>query len=173
MPWWFWRAWQGRGAIDRRAASRARRTAGGRGSCRLPERRVWEVKTGALGGSRTETQTNSLGRLKLRGKRVKKARVLGCLVSPVSEVEEDAAEAARERIVLLHHGAVMRLFDLLADRLREYIAPSKDGRAEARGNARTAVEPLLPGEGWLSSSLRPSEGRVVTADDVGGVFPMC
>jgi hypothetical protein len=138
---------------------------------RRGERRVWEVKTGGAERVPRGDINQLLGQVEVERKRAAKARVLGCLVSPVAEVTDDAADAAREKITILQHGAVVRLFDLLADRFREYIARCQDGRATARGNARTAVEPLLPSPGWLETLLSPSAGRVLTTDDVAGLFP--
>jgi hypothetical protein len=45
---------------------------------------------------------------------------------------DDAAEAARDKIALVHHAAAVRLYDILADRLRQYAALSGDGSTEAR-----------------------------------------
>jgi hypothetical protein len=71
----------------------------------------------------------------------------------------DAAEAAHDRVVLLKHRAALRLYDLLADRLRQDDALSGDGNAIARGKARTTVELLLPADGWLGKLLaRPMAG---------------
>ena len=72
---------------------------------------------------------------------------------------------------LIHHDAVVRLFDTLADRFREYIGLCEDGSAEARGNARTTVEPLLPSPGWLGQLLSPSAGVVIGVDAITALFP--
>jgi hypothetical protein len=83
----------------------------------------------------------------------------------------DAAEAAHDKIVLINHGTAVRLYDLLADRLRQYVALCGDGNAEARGEARTKIEALLPPDGWLGKLLSPTQGKLVTVDDVARIFP--
>ncbi|MFF1399436.1 hypothetical protein ACFVZD_37265 [Streptomyces sp. NPDC058287] len=66
----------------------------------------------------------------------------------------------------------MRLDDLLADPLGQYDALCGDNNSEARGAARTRIEVLLPQEdGWLAMLLASSRGRLITADDVGAIFP--
>jgi hypothetical protein len=40
-------------------------------------------------------------------------------LTPATAVKGDAAEAAHDRIVLINHGAAIRLYDMLADRLRQ------------------------------------------------------
>ena len=73
----------------------------------------------------------------------------------------DGAEAARDKIALVSHEAAVRLYDLLADRLRQYAALCGSGNAEARGDARTKIEALLPPDGWLGRLLAPSQGKVI------------
>ena len=85
--------------------------------------------------------------------------------------KDDAAEAARDKIVLINHGAAVRLYDVLADRLRQYAALCGDGNAEARGEARTKIEHLLPPDGWLGRLLSPTQGKLVTADGIAAIFP--
>src|ERR1017187_4559918 len=100
-----------------------------------------------------------------------KTRVLGCLLTPVSEASDDAAEAARDKIAFVNHDAAVRLYDILADRIRQYAALCGDGSAEARGDARIKIEALLPPDGWLGKLLSPTQGRVISADDVAALFP--
>jgi len=138
---------------------------------RRSERRVWEVKTGKFDRLPRDDVNQLLGQIEVERKRAARARVLGCLLTPVADVEDDAAEAARDKITLVHHGAAVRLFDLLADRLNRYRNLWEDGRAEARGTARTTVEPLLPRAGWLGRLLSPSAGRVIDAESITAVFP--
>ena len=60
---------------------------------------------------------------------------------------------------------------VLADRLRQYAAVCGDGNAEARGDARTKTEALLPSDGWLGRLLAPTQGKVIGVEDVAGLFP--
>jgi hypothetical protein len=60
---------------------------------------------------------------------------------------------------------------VLADRLRRYDALCGDGNAEARGDARTKIEVLLPPDGWLSDLLSPTQGKIISADDITKLFP--
>jgi hypothetical protein len=69
------------------------------------------------------------------------------------------------------HEAAVRLYDVLADRLRQYAAVCGDGNAEARGDARTKTEALLPSDGWLGRLLAPTQGKVIGVEDVAGLFP--
>ena len=140
------------------------------------ERRVWEVKTLPASGEPKpliRTDVNQLlGQIEVETRRSAKTRVYGCLLTPATTTNSDAAEAAHDKIVLLNHGAALRLYDLLADRLRRYDALCGDGNAEARGEARTKIEALLPQEDrWLGKLLAPSRGKLTTADDVACLFP--
>jgi hypothetical protein len=95
--------------------------------------------------------------------------VLGVLVTPLAEMEPDAAGAAREKVAVLHTRATLRLFDLLADRLRAYQARWGAGTAAERGAARQAVEPQLPRRGWLQRVLAPGP-RCRDSDDIEAEF---
>lgn len=72
---------------------------------RRGERRVWEVKTGKSERIPRSDVNQLLGQIEVERKRAGKARVLGCLVSPVAAVEDDAAEAARDKVALIHRDA--------------------------------------------------------------------
>jgi hypothetical protein len=85
--------------------------------------------------------------------------------------QSEAAEAARDKITLINHEAAVKLYDMLADRLRQYAALCGDGNAEARGEARTKIETLLPPDGWLGKLLSPTLGKIISADDVASYFP--
>lgn len=139
------------------------------------ERRVWEVKTVPKGEPKPLIRgdvNQLLGQIEVETRRAAKTRVYGCLLTPATTTKDDAAEAAHDKIVLVNHGAAVRLYDILADRLRQYDALCGDGNAEARGEARTRIEALLPQEdSWLGKLLTPSRGRLITADDVGTIFP--
>lgn len=138
---------------------------------RRGERRVWEVKTGGAEEVPRGDVNQLLGQIEVETKRAAKTRVLGCLLTPATDVRSAAAEAARDKITLIHHPAALRLFDTLADRLKQYAALCADGSAEARGKARETVERLLPPDRWLDRLLSPSGGKVVTAEDITAIFP--
>lgn len=89
----------------------------------------------------------------------------------MSEAADDAGEAARDKITLVHHPAAVRLFDILAGHLRQYAALCGDGSAEARGEARTKIEALLPPDRWLDRLLSPAQEQVIGADDIAALFP--
>jgi hypothetical protein len=112
-----------------------------------------------------------LGQIEVEGKRSAKTRLYGCLLTPATTVHDDAAEAAHDKAVLINHGAAVRLYDLLADRLRKYDALCGDGSAEARGQARAKIEALLPPDGWLGQLLSPTQGKLITADHITKRFP--
>lgn len=135
------------------------------------ERRVWEVKTGNVEEVARGDVNQLLGQIEVETKRAAKTRVYGCLLTPATVTKDDAAEAARDKIALMSHGAAVRLYDVLADRLRQYAALCGDGNAEARGNARTKIEALLPPDGWLGRLLAPTQGKAIGVDDVAGLFP--
>jgi hypothetical protein len=135
------------------------------------ERRVWEVKTGEPHPVDRGDVNQLLGQIEVETKRAAKTRVYGCLLTPATTIQDDAAEAARDRIALISHAAAARLYNLLADRLQQYAALCGDGHAEARGDARTKVETLLPPDAWLGKLLSPTLGKIVTVDDVATLFP--
>ncbi|MFI6567028.1 hypothetical protein [Streptomyces sp. NPDC050534] len=112
-----------------------------------------------------------LGQIEVEIRRSVRLRVFGCLLTPATAVQKDAAEAAHDKIALINHAAALRLYDLLADRLRKYDALCGDGNAEARGKARETVEALLPRDGWLGTLLSPTRGNLMTAESVAELFP--
>lgn len=135
------------------------------------ERRVWEVKTGDDEVVARGDVNQLLGQIEVETKRTAKTRVYGCLLTPATVAANDGAEAARDKIALVSHEAAVRLYDLLADRLRQYAALCGNGNAEARGDARTKIEALLPPDGWLGRLLAPSQGKVIGVRDVAELFP--
>lgn len=141
---------------------------------RRAERRVWEVKTVEVDSvpplSRKDVN-QLLGQVTVERRRAPKSRVVGCLLTPAITANDDAADAAHDQIALVNHGAALRLYDLLAQRLRDYDALCGDGSAEARGAARTTVEETMPNRGWLATLFLPSTGKIVTADDILNLFP--
>ena len=135
------------------------------------ERRVWEVKTGRSKTVARGDVNQLLGQIEVETKRAARTRVVGCLLTPADTASTGAAEAARDKIALLQHDAAVRLYDILADRFRQYVALCGDGSAEARGRARTKIEGLLPPHHWLEQLLFPTQGRVVAPDDITILFP--
>ncbi|MHB1597069.1 MAG: DEAD/DEAH box helicase [Streptosporangiaceae bacterium] len=135
------------------------------------ERRVWEVKTGEPHPVSRGDVNQLLGQIEVETKRSAKTRIYGCLLTPATAVQGDAAEAARDKIMLINHDAALRLYNLLADRLLQYAALCGDGNAEARGGARTKIEGMLPQDGWLGKLLSPTLGKIITTDDVASWFP--
>lgn len=135
------------------------------------ERRVWEVKTGEPNPVDRGDVNQLLGQIEVETKRALKTRIYGCLLTPATTAQPDAAEAARDKITLVNHDAAVRLYDVLADRLRQYAGLCGDGNAEARGHARTKIEPLLPPDGWLGRLLSPTNGKLLTVEDVEILFP--
>jgi hypothetical protein len=134
------------------------------------ERRVWEVKTSS-NPLRREDVNQLLGQIEVESQRASKTRIYGCLLSSATTVKDDAAEAARDKIALINHSAAVRLYDLLAERLRQYYALCGDGNAQARGAARTRIEDLLPPDGWLGKLLSPTLGNIISVDDIADLFP--
>jgi hypothetical protein len=135
------------------------------------ERRVWEVKTGEAHPVAREDVNQLLGQIEVETKRAAKTRVYGCLLTPAATAKDNAAEAAHDKITLINHDAAVRLYDVLADRLWQYAALCGDGNAEARGEARTKIEALLPPDGWLGRLLSPTLGKVISVGDVASLFP--
>jgi hypothetical protein len=134
------------------------------------QRRVFEIKTGTASDRVPRKDINQvLGQLEEERQRSPRHQVLGVLVTPLAEMEPDAAAAARERVAVLHTTATLRLLDLLADRLRVYQARYGAGTAAERGAARQAVEPQLPRRGWLQRVLAPT-ARCRHSDDIEAEF---
>jgi hypothetical protein len=140
-------------------------------TARRGERRVWEVKTGKSEKVTRSNVNQLLGQIEVETSRAAKTRVYGCLLTPATQAADDAAEAARDKITLVHHDAAVRLYDILADCLRKYAGRCGDGSAEARGDARATIEPLLPSDGWLARLLAPTQGQVITVSDIAALFP--
>lgn len=133
-------------------------------------RRVWEVKTSKNPLSRDDVNQN-LGQIEVETRREPDLNVLGCMYVSVSDAKTEALEAAENKIALLTEDAVVTLFDVLADRLRQYDRLCGEDTARLRGEARTIVERRMPSSGWMSDLLAPSGGRMLTAADVNALFP--
>lgn len=139
------------------------------------ERRVWEVKTVPVGTppplSRGDVN-QLLGQIGVEKSRAPKTHVYGCLLTPATEVQKDAQEAARDSITLINHTAALHLFDLLAERIQRYDALCADDSAASRGDARTKVEAQLPSGRWLGQLLSPTHGKLLTKLDLDDLFPL-
>ncbi len=139
-------------------------------TARRGERRVWEVKTKAATLVARDDINQLLGQIEVETRRAAGTRVSGCLLTPAQSAATDAAEAARDKITMVAQPAAVRLYDLLAERLRQYSSRCGVGDATARGEARTHVESLLPTDGWLGRLLTPSQGRVIGVDEISALF---
>lgn len=134
---------------------------------RRGERRLWEIKTGDGVGRIARTDVNqALGQVTAEKRFAHGAAVYGCVLSPHSDIEGDAAMAALNDLVLLQSDAVVHWFDLMSDCFRDYVQRRGTGSALERGEARTAVEGRLPKAGWLERLLSPSHGRVRVKTDI-------
>jgi hypothetical protein len=139
---------------------------------RRTEKRVWEVKAPKAWERVPRQPVNQLlGQIATESNRARKAHVVGCLLTPISALEDDAAAAARDRIAFVAIEAATTLYDLMADRLRDYLRRRGTGTAEERGAARDAVEMRLPPPGWLVRVLVPRPNRSLMAMDVQSEFP--
>lgn len=137
---------------------------------RRSERRIWEVKTGKATEVPRIDVNQLLGQIEVESQRSRKHRVFGCLLTPTDLVTKESAEASREKIALIHQPAAVRLYDLLADKFREYASLRGIGDAMSRGAARMAVETSMPAAGRLESLLSPSGGRVRSVSDIDVLF---
>ncbi len=99
------------------------------------QRRVWEVKTVRRDEVARDDVNQLLGQIEVETKRAASTRVYGCHLTPATKAKNDA-EAAGDKIALISHGATVRLYDTLADRLRHYAAQCGDGSAEERAAGR-------------------------------------
>ena len=135
------------------------------------QRRVWEVKTGGAAVRVPRADINQLlGQLQIETQDHPNTKIYGCLMAPQEEIEDDAAAAAREKVCVLHEGAVMALFELFSDRFLSYKQACGNGSAAERGAARTAIESRMPPSGWLARLLAPSQGRVIHRADIEDLF---
>lgn len=137
---------------------------------RKVERRLWEVKTGNPDSLPRDWVDQSLGQIADTGPSGR-LRVIGCLLTHLTEVADEAARAARQSICLVHREAAVTLADMVGDRLIDYADRCGGGSAAERGTAREAVEPRIPSGQWLAELLGPSGGRLVRREDVARLFP--
>ena len=137
---------------------------------RREQRRVWEVKTDDLESVPRSHINQILGQIEVEQNRAPSARVRGCLLTTASAVNSEAAEAARDRIAIVHHDALLRAHDLMSDRFRRYASACGEGSAQSRGDARSRVEPMLPEHNWLQQVLRPSQGKIRSVAEIESLF---
>jgi hypothetical protein len=138
-------------------------------SGRQVQRRLWEVKTGDPDRLPRDWVNQSLGQIAEEG-RSPRIRVVGCILTHVEDVEEEAARAAQDTLCLVHIDAISALIDLLGDRLNSYAECWGGGTAAERGAARELVESRMPTRLWLDTLLSPSGGRLVRREDVNERF---
>lgn len=133
------------------------------------ERRLWEVKTGDADALPRDWVDQSLGQIAAEAPSGRH-RVVGCIVTHLTNVADDAAKAARDAVCIISLDAVAELATRLGDRLLEYVEVWGDGSAAERGAARERVEPKLPSGPWLSTLLAPSNGAIVPRETVVAAF---
>lgn len=133
------------------------------------ERRLWEVKTEGPDKVPRAWVNQALGQI-AEEQPSARLHVVGCIVTHLDEVEDDAARAAADQLCILHVDAISTLVDLLAARLLAYADKWGEGHATERGRAREEVEGQLPRGPWLANLLRPSGGRILRRTDVTAVF---
>jgi len=137
---------------------------------RKVERRLWEVKTGNPDLLPREWVDQSLGQI-ADCELSSRLRVIGCLLTSLTDVADEAAHAARDSLCLVHREAAQTLADMVGDRLIDYAERCRGGSAAERGAAREAVEPRMPTGQWLGELFGPSGGRLIRHDDVQPLFP--
>lgn len=134
------------------------------------EVRVWEVKTSGRQSVPRADINQVLGQIEADRTHITNSRVFGCLITQAFDIEGDALRAARDKVTILHHGGMVKLFELLRVQMLQYMDYWDDDSAESRGRARVAVEAALPRVGWLTNLLVPSSGKVLSAHDVALLF---
>jgi hypothetical protein len=139
-------------------------------SGRTIERRLWEVKTGDPDAVPRDWVDQSIGQVTAEQAQASDARVVGCILTHLEQLKPEAAQAAHDVLAVVHVDAVTALFDLLADRLRDYADGWGNGSAAERGAARDAVEPRVPGGSWLRDLLAPTGGQILRRTDVTRLF---
>ena len=136
---------------------------------RKVEYRSWEVKSGDQSKIPLKWVTQALGQVETaKSESTTRANAVGSIVTTAMEVDESALSAARS-LCLIHRDAVVRFAEWAGDRLIEYAKHSGSGTASERGEARELVERSMPTEpwaSWLGALVRPSSGRVLTADEI-------
>lgn len=139
-------------------------------SPRKGQRRVWEVKTGGSERVKRDDINQTLGQVQVEQSSNPLSRVVGCLLTPLSDIEAGAAQAARDKVVLVTVPAALALYDAMTERLIAYYTESGTGSAVERGAARNLIEPRLPSGDWLSELLTPRGSDFIHRADVERLF---
>jgi len=137
---------------------------------RKGQRRLWEVKTGEPDRIPRDDINQVLGQVQVEQNMHPLSRVVGCLLTSLDDIEKDAAQAARDKVVLVRLPAAVTLYDLMADRFSSYFTKSGSGSAVERGAARHDVEPRLPAGDWVTQLLTPRGAAFVERADVERLF---
>ena len=127
---------------------------------------VWEVKTGGSLAVPRSDVNQVLGQVHEEQTRFPLAKVVGCLLVNLNDIEEDAKRAARDDVVVMHADGAIVLFDTMAELFTSYMSLWGAGSAQERGSARNGLEARLPPAGWLHHLLAPGSGTVMMAQDV-------
>ena len=135
-------------------------------SSRRGYRCVWEVKTGGSQAVPRSDVNQVLGQVHEEQTRFPLAKVIGCLLVTLNEIEDDAKRAARDDVVVMHSDGAIVVFDTMAELFTSYMSLWGTGSAQERGSARNGLEARLPPAGWLHHLLTPGAGTVMTAQDV-------
>jgi hypothetical protein len=94
--------------------------------------------------------------IEVETKRAAKTRTYGCLLTPATLVQDDAAEAARDKITPINHDAAMRLYNpcwptgFCSTPLSAGTATPKHAATLAPRSRRCCLKTA----GWESCSLR-------------------
>jgi hypothetical protein len=139
-------------------------------AARKVERRLWEVKTGLPDTIPRAWADQAIGQV-AAARPSYRLHVVGCLLTHLTTIENDAAQVARDALALVHHDAVTTLADLVGERLLDYAARCGSGSAAESGSARNAVEHCLPHGPWLADLFGPSSGRIIRRDDILQRYP--
>jgi Type III restriction enzyme, res subunit/Helicase C-terminal domain len=139
-------------------------------SPRKGQRRLWEVKTGGSMRVPREDINQILGQVQVEEGHNPLSRVVGCLLTSLTQIEPDAAEAARDKVVLVTLPASIALYDVMAELFTSYYSAFGGGSATERGTARHVVEARLPSGDWLADLLSPRGTAFIHRADVERLF---
>lgn len=139
-------------------------------SPRKGQRRVWEVKTGGSERVPRDDINQLLGQVQEEQTRNPLSRVVGCLLTSLDDIEDDAARAALDKIVLVNLDAALALYDAMAERFMTYFTAYGSGTAVERGAARIATEPRLPAGDWLHNLISPRRADFLSRADIDQLF---
>ena len=133
---------------------------GRRGTCQ----RLWEVKTGDPDRVPRDWVDQNIGQVATARSASSRAQVSGCILTHLTEMEPEAAAAARDETTIVTVAAAETLTSTLAALFRDYAGRWGEGTVAERGSARDAVQSRLPDPNWVGRLLKP--GRLVTRADV-------